>query len=85
MVHQVPVPKTAGSLLELYRNHSYELDLGFNDQRQETWPSLLGRCINKHKNQVFEIAVADGSTVRAKLRTDRNGRGAVKWLERLKD
>ena len=75
----------AHSLLELYRHHSYELDLGFNDKREETWPSLLGRCINKHKNQVFEIAKADGSTVRVKLRRDRNDRGAVKWLERLKD
>jgi hypothetical protein len=37
----------AKSLLDLYRIHAPELDLGFNDKRQETWPGLLGRAINK--------------------------------------
>jgi hypothetical protein len=87
----VPVsrPETGGfqhgarSLLDLYRTHSHELDLGFNDKRQETWPGLLGRAINKYKDRVFEIPTSSGATLRVKLRADRNSGGAVKWLELL--
>ena len=72
----------AGSLLDLYRIHSHELDLGFNNKRQETWPGLLGRAINKYKDRVFEITTPAGLK-RVKLRADRNSGGAVKWLELL--
>ena len=71
-----------GSLLDLYRIHSHELDLGFNDKRQETWPGLLGKAINKYKDRVFEISTPTGLR-RVKLRADRNSGGAVKWLELL--
>ena len=72
------------SLLELYRIHSHELDLGFNDKRQESWPGLLGKAINKHKDRVFEISTPAG-TLRVKLRADRTSGGAVKWLELLSE
>jgi hypothetical protein len=52
---------------------------GFNDKRQETWPGLLGRAINKYKDRVIETTTRDGLR-RVKLRTDRNSGGAVKWL-----
>jgi hypothetical protein len=86
----VPVsrPEGAGkfdgpsSLLDLYRIHSHELDLGFNDKRLETWPGLLGRAVNKYKDRVFEISTPEGVR-RVKLRADRNSGGAVKWLELL--
>ena len=70
----------ARSLLELYRRNSHDLDLGFNDKRPESWSSLLGVALNKHKNKVFEIPTRDG-VIRVKLRADRNSGGAVKWLE----
>ena len=71
-----------GSLLDLYRIHSHELDLGFNDRRLETWPGLLGRAVNKYKDRVFEISTPE-DVKRVKLRADRNSGGAVKWLELL--
>jgi hypothetical protein len=45
-----------GSLLKLYRIHCHELDLGFNDKREETSPGLVGKAINKYKDRVFEIS-----------------------------
>ena len=71
-----------GSLLDLYRIHSHELDLGFNDKRQETWPGLLGKAIKKYKDRVFEISTPSG-VGRVKLRADRNSGGAMKRLELL--
>jgi len=87
---RVPVsqPEAGGapeieSLLELYRIHAHDLDLGFNDKRPETWPGLLGRAINKYKDRVFEISTPQGTIIRVKLRTDRTSGNAVKWLEAL--
>ena len=47
-----------GSLLDLYRIHSHELDLRFNDKPQESWPGLLGKAINTYKDRVYEITHA---------------------------
>ena len=55
---------------------------GFNDKREDTWPGLLGKTINKYKDRVFEISTPEGVR-RVKLRADRNSGGAVKWLELL--
>lgn len=89
---RVPIaaPERAGvlfadkhSLLDLYKANCSDIDLGFNSQRQESWPSLLGKHINKYRNRVFEILTPDGSKFRVKLKADRTSGGAVKWLERI--
>jgi len=77
------ITKNTPSLLELYEEHCFDLDLGFNEKRRESWAQYLGTAINKYRNRVLDVSTAKGEPLRVKIHADTDSGGAVKWLSRV--